>query len=121
MIDKLIFEGPLNNLSMGNVSINFLKCLYKKGIKVLYLPIGQPDIGNYKLTEDFKCWLQDAGNKFLKEYKRDIPTLKNWHLNNSHTWTSDKRYLITYHECDQTTEEELNIIKNIDKTFFGCN
>jgi hypothetical protein len=118
MTKEIIFEGPLNNLSMGNVSINLLKSLHKKGIKVHYLPIGQADVGNYNLTEDFKKWLQDSSNSFLKNFKRSIPTLKNWHIASSHTWASDKRFLLTYHECDTPTEEELNTIKNIDKTLF---
>ncbi|MDO8610115.1 MAG: hypothetical protein Q7R95_06175 [bacterium] len=121
MIDKLIFEAPLNPLSMGNVSINILLSLYKKGIKVLYLPIGQPDIGNYKLTDDFKNWLQDAGNRFLREFKKTDVHLKNWHLAGSHAWVSDKRYLLTYHECSEATQEEINTVKNTTKTLFCGN
>ena len=121
MINKLIFEGPLNNLSMGNVSINILHSLYKKKIEVLYLPIGNADIGNYNTTEDFRKWLENAAQSFLKNFDRNLPHLKNWHLNGSHAWVSNKRYLLTYHECDQATTEELNIVKNIDKVFFCGN
>lgn len=121
MIDKLVFEGPLNNLSMGNVSINILQSLYKKGVKVLYLPIGQPDIGNYKLSDDFKSWLQSATNNFLANYQRDLVTLKNWHLNGSHHFPTDKRYLISYHETDSVTPQENNVVKNINKVFFCGN
>ena len=118
MIDKLIVEAPLNPLSLGNVSFNIIYELYKKGIKVLYLPIGQPDIGNYKTNEDFRNWLQDANNRFFSEFKRDIPTLKIWHINGSWQFPSDKKFLATFHECDTATSEELNIVKNTNKTFF---
>lgn len=121
MIDKLVFEGPLNNLSMGNVSINLLLSMYRKNIKVLYLPIGQPDIGNYNLSEDFKLWLQSASNNFLNSYQRDWVTLKNWHLSGSHHFPTDKRYLISYHETDSVTPQENNIVKNINKVFFCGN
>lgn len=121
MINELIFEGPLNPLSMGNVSINILKSLYKKGIKVYFSPIGQSDINNYNLSDDFKNWLQNAANSFLKNYKRDLATIRNWHLNGSWSFPSDKKYLLTYHETDSATPEELNIIKNINKVFFCGN
>lgn len=118
MIDQLVFEGPLNNLSMGNVSINILKSLYAKGVKVLYLPIGQVDIGNYNLTDDFKLWLQSSTNNFLTSYQRNWVSLKNWHIVQSWHFPTDNKYLLTYHECDQSTPQENNIIKNINKVFF---
>ena len=118
MIKQLIFEAPINNLSLGNVSLNILKSLYKKGIEVLYSPIGNPDISNFKLSDEFKLSLQNSANRFLGEFNRKIPTLRSWHLSGSQSWCSDKRYLLTYHECDQATKQELNICKNIDKVFF---
>ena len=113
MINKIIFEGPLNPLSMGNVSVNLLKSLYKKGVKVLYSPIGNFDINSFNLTDDFKLWLQSAHNDFLKSYSRDLVSVKNWHLNQGYSFPTDKRYLLTYHETDSATEQEVNIIKNI--------
>jgi len=122
MINKIIFEGPVNNLSMGNVSVNLLKSLYNKKIDVLYLPIGNTDIGNFNLTEEFKQNLQNSANRFYKEFKRNIPTIKNWHLSNGgHLFPSDKRYLLTYHECNIATDEELNVVRNTNKTFFCGN
>ncbi len=121
MIKELVFEGPINNLSLGNVSINLIECLYKKGIKVHYLPIGQTDIGNYNLSDDFKLWLQSSANNFCKSYKRDLITLKNWHIQQSWHFPTDKRYLLTYHELDTCSQEEINIVRNINKVFFCGN
>ena len=118
MIDKLIVEAPLNNLSLGNVSYNFLRTLKQKGIKVLYCPIGNADLSSFNATDEFKVWIQAAAANFLKSYSRETPTVKIWHINGSHQFVSDKRYLCTFHECDQGTPEEINIIKNTDKTFF---
>lgn len=118
MIDKLIVEAPLNNLSLGNVSYNFLRSLKKKGVKVLYLPIGNSDLSAYNATDEFKLWIQSAASNFLKSYNRKIPTIKIWHINGAHQFPSDKRYLCTFQESDQGTPEEINIIKNTDKTFF---
>lgn len=121
MIDKLIVEAPLNALSLGQVSVNILKSLYKKGIKVYYSPIGQPDISAHKLDEDFKLWLNSASTSFLKGFNRKIPCVKIWHVNGSQHFPSDKRILLSFHETDGGTLEEINIIKNTDKTLFCGN
>ncbi len=120
-MDKIIFESPLNQLSMGSVGINILLSLFKKKIDVLYLPIGNADISNYSISDEFKAWLQQSANRFLKEFNRKIPCCRNWHLAGSHAWTSDKRLLLTYHETDSATEEELNTVKNINKVLFCGN
>ncbi len=118
MINKLIFEGPANNLSMGNVSVNLLLALWRKKIDILYSPIGNADISNYNLPEEFKIWLNQAAQRFHKEFDRNLFTIRNWHLAGSHSWITNKRYLLSYHECDSVTPEELQIVKNIDKVFF---
>lgn len=118
MIKELIFESPINNLSLGNVGLNILHSLYKLGIKVYYIPIGQVDINNYNLSDDFKAWLQDSAIQFLKNYKRDLITIKNWHINQSWNFPSDNRYLLTYHETDSATQEELQILKSLNRVFF---
>ena len=118
---KLIFETPINNLSMGNVGINLLLALWKKNVDVLFLPMGQPDISNFDLPEEFKQWLNNAGNRFLTEFDRNLWHVRNWHLAGSHQWVSNKRMLLSYHECDQITPPESNTIKNIDKVLFCGN
>ncbi len=118
MIDKLIVEAPINPLSLGNVSYNILKILRQKEIKVLYCPIGNIDLSCYKVDEDFKSWLQSAAQNFLKSFNRDVPTWKIWHINGSHQFPSNRRYLLTFHESDSGTPEEINVIKNTNKTFF---
>ena len=113
MIKELVFESPINNLSLGNVGINILKSLKNKGIKVHYLPIGQPDLSSHKIDNDFVQWLQSSTNSFLSGYNRNLPTLKNWHINQSWVFPTDKRYLLTYAETDTCSKEEVNICKNI--------
>lgn len=118
---KLIFESPINTLSLGNVGLNLLLQLWKKGVDVLYMPIGQPDVSNFKLPEEFKTWLQNASNRFLPEFNKNLCHVKNWHLSGSHTWSTNKRLLLSYHECDSITSIEANIIRNIDRVLFCGN
>ena len=53
---KLNFDGPINSLSLGNVSVNFLRELRKKDLDIGLFPVG--DKGEFdaydKIDEDFK-------------------------------------------------------------------
>ena len=52
---KLIYKGPLNSLSFGNVSYNLLKAMYGEGYDVAIFPIGKIDVSSFDLTDqDFK-------------------------------------------------------------------
>ena len=45
---KLLVNAPINSLSFGNVSINILRSLYKKGADLCFFPIGdKTDVSAY--------------------------------------------------------------------------
>ena len=56
---KLNFDGPINGLSLGNVTVNFLRELKEKDLDLGFFPIG--DKGEFeaydKIPEDFKKWV----------------------------------------------------------------
>lgn len=119
MSDRIIFEGPINALSLGATSLGLLKAAYKLGLKIDFLPIGgNLDFSAWKLDPDFQNWLINSANKFITTFDKKAVHIKNWHLNGSHSWVGSKRISLTYLETDSLTESEINIIKNIDKTFF---
>ena len=80
---KLLVEAPINSLSLGNVSINFLKELKNKNVEVGLFPVGNIDVQAYDLSTDFTSWLQEATNNRFKFLNKDTPQLKLWHLNGS--------------------------------------
>lgn len=109
---------PINNLSFGNVSYNLLKALYEKGLSPCVFPVGQPDVSTFdRISQDFSLWLQSCINKSLKSYKKDSPEIRLWHFSGSDTSHSKNQILISFWECDQPTEYELNIVKNQYKVF----
>ena len=59
MSNKIIFGGPINNLSMGNVSVNLLLSLWKKNVDVLlagpYIGFSKPNDSNYNRSFDNFC------------------------------------------------------------------
>jgi len=120
-MDSLIFEGPSNSLSFGNVSLNLLREMYKKQIKVAFFPIGgKIDIEAYdSLDEDFKKWIQSSFDSRFSSLSKDIPTLKLWHLNGSEIRIGKTQSLYTFYETSQPTLEEKNLASLQDNIIFS--
>lgn len=120
---KLNFEAPINSLSLGNVSINFLKEIYNhKDIDVSIFPIGdQADFSAYNnINEEFKNWIVSSARNRLKTFCKDAPTLKIWHINGSEKQIGQNQFLYTFYEVDSPTVEEINIVKSQKHVFFSC-
>jgi len=118
---KLNFDAPLNSLSLGNVSLNFLRELKKKNIYLNIFPIGNLDFSAFdKLSEEDENLIKDNASSSLKRLDRSTPTLKVWHINGSEKKIGDSQFLYTFYEVDSPTEEEVNIVKAQNHVFFSC-
>ena len=117
---RLNFDGPINSLSLGNVSVNFLRELQKRDLDISLFPIGdQGDFGAYdKIDDDFKKWIENIAATRLKKLTPDTPSLKVWHINGSEK-VLPNQYLYTFYEVDSPTEEEINIVKLQKHVFFS--
>jgi len=117
---KLNFEGPINGLSLGNVSVNFIKELKEKDIDLSIFPIG--DKGEFeaydKLDDEFKKWVALGASNRLKKLSPNTPSLKVWHINGSER-TLPNQHLYTFYEVDSPTEEEVNIVNLQKHVFFS--
>ena len=117
---RLNFDGPINGLSLGNVSINFLRELKKREIDLGLFPIG--DKGEFeaydKIDDEFKKWIGTLSMNRLKKLHPETPTLKVWHINGSEK-SLPNQYLYTFYEVDSPTEEEINIINLQKHVFFS--
>jgi hypothetical protein len=120
-MDKINFSAPVNSLSFGNVSVNMLRSLYKKGIKVTFFPIGQKlDFTAFdNLTDDFTSWVNDCYDNRFKTLDPDTPSLKMWHINGAESRIGRKQHLYTFYECDKPTDIEKNICSMQDSTIFS--
>lgn len=117
---KLIFNAPINSLSLGNVTVNLLKEMHKREIDLTFFPVGTNlDFKAYNLPKDFPNWFGAAVNNRLKTIKKDIPSLRLWHINGSETKYSDKQYLATFYELNSPTQEEINLVNMQEHTFFS--
>jgi len=118
---KLVVDAPLNSLSFGNVSLNIIRELYKRGVDLGVFPTGNVDLNAYDLDEGFRAYLQDAINKRLDFFKPEIPCLKLWHLNGAENRKNKDQYLFTFYECNEPTEVEVRLCRGQDHTFFSSN
>ena len=118
---KLNFEAPINNLSFGNVSINFLRVLKNNDIDLNLFPIGdQGDFSAFSsIDNEFKQWTSSVAAQRLAKLDKNIPTLKLWHLNGSEKTLGQNQYLYTFYELDSPTKEEVNIAKMQKHVFFS--
>lgn len=120
-MDYLNFSGPINSLSFGNVTLNMLRELYKKDVKICFFPIGQNiDFDAYdKIGDDFKKWILDSFDSRFSKLNKDNPSFKMWHLNGSESSIGCNNYLYTFYECDQPTSAEVNIANLNQSTIFS--
>jgi glycosyltransferase involved in cell wall biosynthesis len=120
-MSRIIFEGPINNLSLGNVSLNLIRELVKIERLQSYFPVGDSaDFSAYdKLDNNIRENIILAGQGRLLSFSRDLPTLRVWHLNNSERKISDNQFLYTFYELDSPTDEEVNIVNQQTHTFFS--
>ncbi len=112
---------PINPLSFGNVSVNFLKEFSKRNTKITYFPIGKElDFKSFdKLDEKTPKYLTDAYNNRYEHLDQRNPSLRLWHLSGSELRIGNKQFLYTFYELDQPTPTELSVAKNQTATIFS--
>ena len=109
---------PINGVSFGQVSYAILKEMLDRGIEPNLFSIGNPDLKSQNVSpEDHEKIVRLLKESLYKHSKKD-PCFKLWHLNGSLESFSEKQLLLTFHELDTATKEEINAAKN-NKTLFS--
>jgi len=122
---KISFEAPLNQISFGNVSYNFLKEFYKisqkdSSFSFVIHPIGEVNLSSFdKIEKDFADWIQSCLNNRFKFLTKDTISLKLWHLNGAQNRICPKQVLYTFYELDEPTDVERCIVGLQDTTIFS--
>jgi glycosyltransferase involved in cell wall biosynthesis len=116
----LTFEGVINPLSFGYITNGIAKELWKRNINFNFLPIaGNLDWSPFdKENNEYKQYITNSASTFVKKFSINNPAFKIWHINDS--WkkmSKNDNYLLTFHELDQLTDEETNILNSFDKVF----
>ena len=117
---ELIYKGPINSLSFGNVSFNLLREMFKKGMDVSIFPISNPDVSSFSPIEpDLKSWIEESINNRFKKVSPENHTLQLWHLNGSENRISKSQTLYTFYELDSPTDSERSLAKLQDNIIFS--
>lgn len=105
---------PLNSLSFGQISFNILYEFYKMGLNPCIFKASdhQIDFSAYNYEKEFIDWVIKNHETAIYRHSRKNPTIRLWHINDSFRSYSDKQILLTFHETDQLTKAEVNILKN---------
>ena len=106
-------QVPINGTSLGQVS---------RKLEPNIFPIAGVDLSSYEdiVPEQFMAWLQLCTQKSLKDFKRTEPSLRIWHINGSQDSISKNPFLYFFHELDQLTATEKNILNSYDKVASPC-
>ena len=108
---NLNFDAPFNSLSLGNVSLNFLRELKKKDLDLSIFPVGQLDFSAFdQLPKQDQEYIAKNAEKAVSRLDRSTPTLKIWHINGSEKKIGDNQFLYTFYELDSPTEEMMLFI-----------
>jgi hypothetical protein len=115
-------QVAINSTSIGQTTTNFLYNVFLKKLEPNIFPIGGIDISAFEeiLPQEFIGWLQTCTQKAMKDYKRSYPSLKIWHINGSHETVSDNAFLYFFHELDQITSTEKNILSSYEGIASPC-
>jgi len=120
-MDSIIFRGPINQVSFGNVSYNLLREMYKREMSVAFFPIGEQlqfDSFN-KIEDDLKQWIISSAQNRFHLINKDIHTLSQWHVTGSELRVSPKQTLFSFYETDQPTLVEKSIVDMQDNCIFA--
>ncbi|NDG53624.1 MAG: hypothetical protein EBY39_11470 [Flavobacteriia bacterium] len=120
-MESIIFRGPINQVSFGNVSYNLLRELYRSGVEVAFFPIGeQLNFDSFdKIDEKLKQWIISSAQNRFHIAKKDMHTLSQWHITGSELRVSPEQTLFTFYETDQPTLVEKSIVDLQDNCIFS--
>lgn len=118
-MEPLLIDVPLNSLSFGNVSINILRELFERDADIGLFPAGEVQLQAHSVSPDFQAYLQKSINRRFDFLKKDIPSLKLWHLNGSENRRNPQQALYSFYECNEPTDLEVKIASAQDAVAFS--
>lgn len=120
---RLLVNAPINALSFGNVSVNILRELHRKGVDLAFFPIGdKAEMDAYdKINPEFIKYLQVSTNQRYEKIDKNLPSLKLWHIFGSETRYTKNQSLFTFHEVSDLTTTEKTLLNLQDRIFVTSN
>lgn len=114
------YEGPVNQTSLGQMSLGILAEFYRRQLLPNIFPIGSIDISQFSMPPGFDKWFQHCWQKSVGSFKKDEKSIKYWHIGGSHSKIGNNNNLYTVHELDQITPIEANILRQYGTVSVPC-
>ncbi len=116
MTNNFNIEVPINPTSLGQIGYGILTELFHRNINPnIFIQGHGVDLKAFLIEDGFVEWLQECISKASENFSDDQTTLSLWHINGSQKRLTKRSVLWTFHETDQLTGTEVNILKNYDK------
>lgn len=109
-----------NTLSFGSVSFALTRELFKRGELPPAFPMfgQQPDVSAQVPDNEFNQKLAGCIGNAQQRWSREGKTLRLWHIQSSlESLSKQGNHLLTFHELDQLTPSELNILRQQAKVY----
>jgi hypothetical protein len=118
-LNNLSFDLPINAVSFGSVSIAILREFQRRGVFPNVFPLmGQRDLSAQRPDPEFDKWLSICVDKSQISASRKHTSIRLWHMAGSlQSYSAVDSRLITFHETDQLTSHELNILRNQERVY----
>lgn len=113
-------EAVVNPISFGYISVGIMKEFFKRQIDFNLFPIhNNLDWSCFdKIDDNFKNYVNTSASNSIKRFNINNNSFRLWHIAESwHRIGKNKNTLLTFHELDQLTEEEVNILNSYDVIF----
>lgn len=114
------FEGVINPLSFGYITVGISKELFKRKKDFNFFPIGgNIDWSSFdKIDKNYQNYVNNSAKNAIKSFNINDISLRIWHINQSwNKLSKNKNYLLTFHELDCITDHEVNVLNSFDKVF----
>lgn len=113
---EFAWDSPLGTVSFGSVSFSILREMHRRGLQPNVFPLGgNVDLSSQRPDERFNQWLGHCVNKAQGEHSRQKTAFRLWHINGSlASYSQIDSRLLTFHETDQLTNQEVNILRAQD-------
>lgn len=113
---------PINSVSFGQVSTAICKEIFGRELRPSIFPWGDIDLSSQGEDPYFNQILSECIKRSGAEHSRLDKSFRLWHLNKeSLNAPSKHQNLLTFHELDEPTKQELNVASQNDITYFSSN
>lgn len=112
---------PINPVSFGQLSTAVCRELFGRDIHPALFPLDGPNLEAQKHDKKFDEYINKIITEAPRKHSRENKCFSLWHLvpQSMSSWSKYGNNMLTFHELDEPTDFELNVIKNCNIVYFS--